>query len=86
MMNNQWRDLYKAALLELHPEELRGRIQAAEKAIELKIAEMKQGESTTDGERQEIDDALRGLHVLANTECKPLRAPMPILVRSGVAS
>ena len=68
-MNAAWQDLYKAALLELRPEELRQSIEAANKAIQQRIAELKRSDSRSADEAQAIDDALRGLHVLASTEC-----------------
>ena len=72
-VNISWRDLYRAALLELSPEQLRERIEVAEKAIQHRMIELQQDDSGADGESRELDDALRGLRVLAVTECKPLQ-------------
>ena len=63
-MSTAWRELYRAALLELRPEELRPRIDEAEKAIQERIVELR------------LEDALRGLRVLAATECQASRAPV----------
>jgi hypothetical protein len=65
-----WRELYQAALLELRPEELRTRIDDAEKAIQQRIAELRQDDSSSNEELRALDDAMRGLRVLIGTECK----------------
>jgi hypothetical protein len=70
-MNVGWQVLYQAAMLELRPEELRRRIDDAEKAIQQRIVELTQNDSSSEEERRAIDDALRGLRALASTECKP---------------
>jgi hypothetical protein len=79
-MNVGWQELYQAALLELRPDELRRRIDEAEKAIQQRIVELIRNDSGSDEERRAMDDALRGLRVLANTECKP-----PLSTNSGLA-
>jgi hypothetical protein len=68
---NRWQELYQAAMLELRPDELRRRIDDAEKAIHQRIVELTQNDASSEGERRAIDDALRGLRALASTECKP---------------
>jgi len=78
-MKIAWQELYKAALLEVRPEELRQRIGDAEKAIQQRIAELRRNNSSSETESQALDDALRGLRVLANTECKP-----PGSIQSGL--
>ena len=70
-MNVGWPELYQAAMLELRPEELPRRIDAAEKAIQQRIVELSRNDSSSEEERQAIEDALRGLRALASTECKP---------------
>jgi hypothetical protein len=65
-----WRQLHRAALLELNPEQLQERIEVAEKAIQQRMTELRQDDCGPDGESRELDDALRGLRVLAVTECK----------------
>jgi hypothetical protein len=79
-MNVGWQELYQSALLELRPEELRRRIDDAEKAIQQRIVELSRDDSSSEEERRAIEDALRGLRVLAITECKP-----PLATRSGLA-
>src|SRR5580658_9932 len=64
-----WQDLYQAAMLELSPEQLRLRINAAEKSIHQRIAELRRDDSNSAPELRDLDDALRGLRVLASTEC-----------------
>jgi hypothetical protein len=66
-----WQELYKAALLELRPEHLRLRIEAAEAAIRLRLQELQNGEDGSNDEHHAMADALRGLRTLDNTECKP---------------
>ena len=79
-MNVGWQELYQAALLELRPDELRRRIDEAEKAIQQRIVELSRNDSSSEEERRAMDDALRGLRVLASTECKP-----PLSTNSGLA-
>jgi len=75
-MNAGWQELYKAAMLELRPDELRRRIDDAEKAIRQRIVELTRNDSSSEEERRAIEDALRGLRALASTECKsPLSTP-----------
>ena len=74
-----WREFYQAALLELRPEELRRR-NDAERAIRQRIVELRHADSSPEEESRALDDALRGLQVLASTECK---SPQPML--SGLA-
>jgi hypothetical protein len=63
-------------MFELRPDELRRRIDDAEKAIQQRIVELTQNDSSSEEERRAIEDALRGLRVLASTECKtPLSIP-----------
>ncbi len=77
-MNVGWQELYQAAMLELRPDELRRRIDDAEKAIQQRIVELTQNDASSEEERRAIDDALRGLRALASTECKP-----PLSTHSG---
>jgi hypothetical protein len=80
-----WRELYQAALLELHPEELRTRIDDAEKAIQQRITELRQDDSSSNEELRALDDALRGLRVLISTECKSPPSALSRLVPGEVA-
>jgi hypothetical protein len=71
MPNLEWQELYKAALLELSPEDLPRRIGEARAAIQQRIAELRQEDSDFAEEARELDDALHGLRVLALAESKP---------------
>jgi hypothetical protein len=84
--NVSWRELYQAALVEVQPGELQGRIDAAAEAICRRNEEIKQAGSQSSAEQQAIADALRTLRVLARTECPshlPLETDVP---ESDVAS
>jgi hypothetical protein len=82
--NGNWRDLYRAAMLELRPEQLQHRIDDAEKAIQQRIAELGQDDSNSMEELRALDDALRGLRVLASTECKSAQSTLSGLAQSEV--
>jgi len=61
MVESQWRDLHRAAILELNPKQLRARVKASEDAIN--------GRASRDTrvpreERKAMDDALPALRVL----------------------
>lgn len=84
--NVRWRELYQAAMLELRLEELQLRIDEAEKAIQQRIVELRRDDSNGTEELRAIDDALRGLRVLASTECKAPESSLSGLVKSEVPS
>ena len=65
-----WREFYQAALVEVQHEELRRRIDEAEKAIYRRSEELKQSGSHSGEEQREIADAVRALRFLAQTECR----------------
>jgi hypothetical protein len=71
MTYQDWQELYRAALLELRPEELRLRIEAAEAAIHQRLRELQMSDEAFGDEHHAIADALRGLRTLARTECPP---------------
>ncbi len=75
-----WQELYRAALLEVRPEELRPRIDAAEAAIQERILELRQSDSSCEDERHALADALCGLRTLVKTECAP-RVPSYVSVQ-----
>jgi hypothetical protein len=62
-----WESLYSAALLELNPDKLPSLLQAAEQAIQQRLASLSQS-SNHQAERQAIADALQNLRVLRQTE------------------
>lgn len=61
--NGSWRDLYRAALLEVDPALLRSVVEEATEAIQRKLRECPDGEIGAD-ERQAMQDALQNLRVL----------------------
>jgi len=65
-----WREFYQAALLEVQHEELRRRIDEAEKAIYQRSEELKQNGSHSGEEQREMADAIRALRFLTQTECQ----------------
>ena len=65
-----WQELYRAALLEVHHEELRRRIEEAGKAIYQRSDELKRSGSQSGEEQREMADAIRALRLLAQTECR----------------
>jgi hypothetical protein len=64
-----WREKYTEAMLELNRDELPRRIEAAEKVICQQIEELKRTRAGSQEELLALNDALRGLRVLARTEC-----------------
>lgn len=60
MVENQWRILYRAAILELEPQHLELRVKAAHDAIHERIS----SDRVSVGERKEMEDALSALHIL----------------------
>ena len=74
-MNYAWQEKYAEALLELNREQLGQRIEAAEKAIYQRIEELKRSGADSADELWAINDALRGLQVLARSECASQRPP-----------
>ncbi len=85
-MTSTWQELYRAALLELHPDELRPRIDAAERAIQRRISDLRQNDCNSAEELRALDDALRGLRVLISTECKPPQSTPSVLAQGEVRS
>ncbi|MFZ0579572.1 MAG: hypothetical protein WA690_17350 [Candidatus Acidiferrales bacterium] len=60
MFEMTWRDLYRAAILELNPSLLKARLKAAEDAIVARASDARAPRE----ERKEMDDALSTLHRL----------------------
>jgi uncharacterized protein (UPF0147 family) len=65
MVESQWRDLYKAAILELDPKQLQARVKAAEDAINARVS---RDARIPRDERRAMDDALSTLRSLKPTE------------------
>jgi hypothetical protein len=61
MVESEWRDLYKAAMLELDPKQLQARVKAAEDAINARAS---RDARLPRNERRAMDDALSNLRVL----------------------
>jgi hypothetical protein len=62
-----WRDLYKAAILELDPTKMFERIAEAEKALRQRAKELFQIPGDNIEEEQALDDAMYALHALQST-------------------
>ena len=77
MTNRLWRAKYTEAMLELNPEELPARIAAAEKAIQQRIEELEGSNEDTEEELWALNDAVRGLRVLAQAECRAPQSREP---------
>ena len=60
MVGIHWRDLYKATLLELDPEQLQARMKAAEDAIRARISDAR----VPRNERVAMEEALLTLSIL----------------------
>jgi hypothetical protein len=69
MGENNWRDLYKAAVLEVDPSKLEDRVKATERAIRVRIASLN-GQISQD-ERSAMQDALSALNVLRHEWERP---------------
>ena len=85
--SSAWQEKYTEAMLELNRQELPRRIEAAEKAICQRVEELKNEAAPASAEELwAINDALRGLRVLAKTECPPERSLRAGERQSEVAS
>jgi hypothetical protein len=85
-LNFGWQKEYTEALLELNRKELPWRIEAAEKIIYQRLEELKNAGAASTEELWAINDALRGLRVLAKTECPPQYPSEDTAPRPAVAS
>ncbi len=68
--NFLWREKYTEAMLALNPEELPAKIAAAEEAIRQRIEELERSNENSGEELWALNDARRGLRVLAQAECQ----------------
>ena len=62
--NNCWREVYRAAILELDPTQLPERILEAETALILRAKELFQDGGSDGQETQDLDDAMYALQAL----------------------
>ena len=65
--SEDWRDLYRAAILELDQSKIPQNIVDAEKAIVERARELFQRDGDNSDEKQALDDAMYFLHALRNT-------------------
>ena len=65
MVESQWRQLYKAAILEPDPKQLEVRVKAAEGAIHARVSS---DARISRDERRAMDEALVTLHILKRKE------------------
>jgi hypothetical protein len=73
--NLLWREKYTEAMLALNPEELTVKIAAAEEAIRQRIEELERSNENSGEELWALNDASRGLRVLAQAECPATNSP-----------
>jgi hypothetical protein len=62
MPEPNWQELYRAALLELNPEKVNERVEAARRAVHQRLTA--EDETITHEEHDKLDDALRKLYLL----------------------
>ena len=66
--NENWVDLYRAAMVELEHAKMSGRIDAARSEIVLRIEKLRSMPGLHIDERQALQDAISGLRTLAEEE------------------
>lgn len=76
-MNFLWRNTYTEAMLELNREKLPARIAAAEEAIQQRIEELVHSDENSQEELWALNDAIRGLRVLTQAECRTSPSTKP---------
>ena len=64
--SKHWRELYKAALLEVDQNKISGRIAQAEKAVVLRARELFQEAGDNGRETEALDDVMYALHALGS--------------------
>jgi CheY-like chemotaxis protein len=60
-----WKQIYQSAMLEFNPGKLKDRVELARHAIEERMRSLPQASAADAAERQQLQDALSGLRVLA---------------------
>lgn len=67
---NHWEELYAAAVLETDPEKISERINLAQDALRDRWQDLQKLPLARDHERQRVEDAIRTLNLIRNTELK----------------
>lgn len=75
MQQPSWRDLYREAVMEPDPEQMRDRIAVAYRAIRTRIAEVRQDHSAPYEEKARLDCAVYFLHLLQGIAEKKMHRP-----------
>jgi hypothetical protein len=65
-----WEELYVAAVLESDPTKVEGRIDLAQDALRERWQVLCQAPPARDRERQRVEDAMRTLHLIRETELR----------------
>ena len=66
-----WKSLYRAAMLETDVEKFRERVAEAQKAITARVRELMRDSAATLDERQALADALQDLRLLSKDGSEP---------------
>lgn len=67
---NHWEELYAAAVLETDPKKMSERINLAQNALRDRWQDLQKLPLARDQERQRIEDAIRTLNLIRNTELR----------------
>ena len=67
---NHWEELYAAAVLETDPQKIGERINVAQNALRDRWQDLQKLPVAHDRERQRIEDAIRTLNLICNTELR----------------
>lgn len=67
---NHWEELYAAAVLETDPQKMSERINLAQNALRDRWQDLQKLPPARDHERQRVEDAIRTLNLIRNTELK----------------
>lgn len=67
---NHWEELYAAAVLETDPQKMSERINLAQNALRDRWQDLQKLPLARDHERQRVEDAIRTLNLIRNTEFK----------------
>ena len=67
---NHWEELYAAAVLETDPEKISDRINLAQDALRDRWRDLQKLPLARDHEKQRVEDAIRTLNLIRNTELR----------------